>query len=520
MKTDLSMNNFTNLEHIESKLYRKKQLFQGLELYWIVPIFIGIYGLLGEPNTEGFIFPVFCASVASGLALWSAKYYSLSFVSICVIIHAINYPIGAILNLMLPETAVYETFLWDATPLAMWACSLGMIGFAIGARLPFTKIQIIWSKSLGKLRDINLKRKTFGAANMPRYITVLLTLVLVLVVLFKISKDIYFHSQTTGIDFFNFENARKYASLDYIVLLSYTGIVFQIKRYVNTHNRIDGLWALFLFIFATMVFAPSGSRDATFRAIVISFPIYWALENRRRIKYLVLGTGVILLLFLVFSLQVYRHAARESGDAGTLHEKTKVLYNSMTSMKLSDILAGDEAQFMYARRFADYVATGWYISTIPRDAPFRYLENIQYWPFLLSPVFVRPQIPSAALQEGAALTYESSGYGWHKEGEGSSPSMILGDLYSRFGWPGIFVGMFILGILLKSLDYYFRNDSMQKSILFVMLWLSGWTLLTQGSITDIFIFFTRTFFISWIIAYIASYFISRFVKLMKRTRFV
>jgi len=248
---------------------------------------------------------------------------------------------------------------------------------------------------------------------------------------------------------------------------------------------------------------------------MVSLPAFLAWEQRWKLKCRVLIVGVLGFVFLAVSMQMYRNITRTYQKV-TLSENIAILSETLQNVSIRGVFYSEDTQFTLARRLSDYVATGWYIQTVPSSAPFRYFENVQYWPYLILPFFLRPTIPDTALQETASLTFDYSGYGWHKLGQGSSPAMILGDLYTRFGWPGIFFGMMLFGTLLLRFDRYFAKPTIQKQILFVMFWVIAWKGLTQSSLTGLFILFTRTFFICWCVSLVAD----RVIQVIQPRRFI
>ena len=467
------------------------ELFKDLRFYWLIPLIIGLYALLGKPNTPGFIFPAFCASIACGIALWSAGYKPLSFVSICVLVHAASYPIACFLNLVEASPAVYEYDLWNATPYAMWACSVGMLGLGAGAKLYFHRkrhnCKISFYEKASKI--------PFLIKNISPRINLLLTLVILPPVLFKLANSFYFHCQVTGIDAFNFIGAKQYAYIGYLELISLSGVFFQIIRYTQTHTKRDGIWAIFLFLIAILFVILSGSRDQVVKIFTLSILAFLAYENSPKLKRNVVVCGILSILILTVAMQIYRYSSFEM-EKSTIFERANVLFKATTSNSPKELLFSSGSRAVIARRFADYVATGWFIENVPRNAPFRYFENIQYWPSLAIISFIRPDVPENVLQESAFLASSSSRYGWMDSEKASAPAMILGDLYTRFGWFGIFIGMIVLGVLLRRLDIFFLDAYLWKNLLFVMMWCSGWKTLSHQSLTGIFIFFTRTFVVS------------------------
>jgi len=470
-----------------------KGYISDLSFLWIVPLLILLAMFFATQNTEGILFPAWCASISCLLALKSARYNPLSFVSVCALVHLISYPIAATLNVISAETAIYEPFLWEATPLAMWACTLGMAGLALGTVIA----SYIYKTAPGK------ENSDIGPSPVVNGILVFTAIPIVLA---KLYLGIYFHSQITGQ--FNMENAYRFAFLDYIIIFSYSGIYLQICRYCKTKTVFDLLWALFLITTSVLIWVPSGSRDQILRTIVIAFLAFWAYEKRTEARLRILLVSFLSIMFVAASMQFYRNTAKHQGDTTTV-EKLSIIADTMSGTSMYELLFSEDSYSIYARRFADYVTTGWFIMTVPDTSPHRYFEGMQYWPVLLLPKFMRPKLPPEVLQDTAYMGYSESGYGWLNSNEGSVPTMILGDCYLRFGWAGIFIIMFFISLLLRKIDMFLTKPGLYKKIVWTMMMILGWKTLTQGTTTQYFILFTRTFVICIIAAILAAKLLGR-----------
>lgn len=467
------------------------EYISNLSFLWIIPLLILLCLMFVTPNTEGVLFPAFCASVACMLALKTSDYNPLSFVSLCALVHLVSYPIAATLNTISSETAIYETFLWSATPLAMWACALGMLGLAFG---------MVFASRIFRSQQQNSNKPDLLISPV---ISTMIVLTIIPVVLTKIYLGIYFHSQITGQEAFNMENATRFAFLDYITIFSYSGIFLQIYRYCKTKTSADLLWAIALIITSIVVWTPSGSRDQIMRTIAISFIAFWAYETRTAARIRILIVSFVSIMVIAISIQRYRNTARQQGDTSVVGN-VSIFAGTLSQTSLSELFMSEDSYSIYARRFADYVATGWFIMTVPTTAPFRGADGVQYWPVLLLPNFLRPELPLDVLQDTSHMGYLESGYGWLSSNEGSVPTMVLGDWYLRFGWAGIFFGMFFISFLLRKFDTFVAKPGLYKKFVWTMMMILGWKILTQGTVTQYFILFTRTLVICIIFAVCAA----------------
>jgi hypothetical protein len=81
-------------------------------------------------------------------------------------------------------------------------------------------------------------------------------------------------------------------------------------------------------------------------------------------------------------------------------------------------------------------------------------------------------------------------YGFRTETGGSSPMMLIGELYDRFDWTGIFLGMLVIGFLLARLDRVLSHGDIRSTILWV-LFLQGIVNIHTYSLLKIFTLATR-----------------------------
>jgi hypothetical protein len=187
----------------------------------------------------------------------------------------------------------------------------------------------------------------------------------------------------------------------------------------------------------------------------------------------------------------------------TVTERTEILLNaakhSLTSLEQNF----DSVLSQWARRFADYVMVGRIVSVFPTEYKYRGLEGIEYWPLFLLPNPLRPAMQydprdSATLSERVKIGI------WR----GSSPAMIIGDLYSRFSWPGVFFGMALVGCVLRWLDNRLRRFGLFETLLYGIL-LVPVVILPHETLLGFFLFLTRTMLLALLMAAILNKFVGR-----------
>lgn len=91
--------------------------------------------------------------------------------------------------------------------------------------------------------------------------------------------------------------------------------------------------------------------------------------------------------------------------------------------------------------------------------------------------------------------------------------MIVGDLFSRFAWVGVFFGMMFIGALFRYMDSKLAVFGVRQALLFSLL-LPMVSKLPQYSLFEYFMFFTRNLFI----LYVVSRVLERFLAPPRRPR--
>ena len=82
--------------------------------------------------------------------------------------------------------------------------------------------------------------------------------------------------------------------------------------------------------------------------------------------------------------------------------------------------------------------------------------------------------------------------------------MIIGDLFSRWGWPGVLLGMAIIGFILRLIDMHilFRWDTF--TVIFYVLFGRFIITIVSTSVVNIFVLFTRDLLLMVLIAYLLA----------------
>jgi len=430
-----------------------------LTLYWFFPLLFAVYGLVGEPNTSGFIGWVLASSLGIGVAIAAVKHDPLSLVSIIALVHALFYPIPVFLNLLLEHHVLYDPTLWPPTPLAMKACAVGMSGFGVGA---FAKEFLFRpGPSIQKSADDEI-------LDIPVWKTLFLCSLIIPLAIFRLREGFYYHILAAGDGVVSMDNALAYAWTGYVEYVVYAAIFLQWRKFFLTQSRRDLAMALVCAILPVVVMLPSGSRDAALVGPVVAVTVatlgYGRLTQFRTLAVL-LGT-LLLALYLMSAVAAYRgriaYGVRDASISQRLQfMREEIGASSNEKRSFKDYLG------VWAERFADYIAVGRIVDEFPKRYPFRGFEDARYWIIYLLPSPFRPPTPDFDARDGAVLCkqigFDNIG------GGGSQPAMILGDLFSRFGWAGVFWGMFFGGGLLRALDHWIHRDGLFETCLLALL---------------------------------------------------
>ncbi len=480
--------------HVRRKHWWLKYFnLQDLRCSWFLLIFALIYTIFWPINEPHFVFPALLALLMCIIALKVVYYDFLSLVTISAVSHMISYPLAAFLALSLqdPRGAI-ESPLWETTHYAMWTCVVGMSGLAFGAFL-VNKLK----KRPCQIYSIK-KIKWFPSARM----NLLLVLMILPIIAIYIYLGFYYHSGVTGLEAYKFEAAATYGFLGYFVYLAYAGVALQIRRYTITHLKSDGIFASVCIFIMLIAFIPSGSRTQALVVLPIALFTFLAWEKRVLMKSIILAVTIAAIIILILGMQFYRQIA-SGNEAHSLGQRITILGDVDGLFSQAGQNKLEVSKITLTRRLADYVASGYLVSIIPSQYPYRGFENVDKWFVFLLPTLIRPSTDFSFID--GAVTIAS--YGMRSPSAtnnlGSSPIMILGDLYSRFGWLGIFFGMMIIGMIFRLIDFLLRQWRVFEIILYSCMFYDVMNLLNQSLLRH-FVFFTRNFLVIVIISFITT----------------
>ncbi len=452
-------------------IYKEKS---GGRYLFIIPLLMLSYAIFNNTSYPTVAWLATAAAFASVLAIVAANYKFMSFVTVYSLMNLITYPIAAFANLLLESPAV-RSDLWAETDMSMVGGIIGMLSFFLGAFLYKTT-------HMGKyvletdISTIRITKKKFNIS---------LVCLIFLIAALKYNTGLYYHGSIieTDMSFSGFNN-----TLEHLTWVAYCGIFLQVYRYTITRKNIDGILSIVLILVPILIYLPSGAREQTLGFLPLLIIAYISWEKRNKFKFFIVGACGISIIVILVAIGIYRdiQGVSEVGMA----EKYELLMSveKGESVTPESILVG---------RLSDFVATGRIISETPTVYPYRYLEGVEDWWQIAVPGFLRPAGREIHMQDGAETAFK---YGVNISETYSTPVMTIGDLYSRFGWSGIIIGMFCMGLILNKLDNSFlQNDTLHKYIFFILFCRVVWRLYASSLLIN-FVAFTRDLLLIYIVA--------------------
>jgi hypothetical protein len=479
---------------IVTELGTKKQSQINLKAVWSIPaiiLLVMIYSFLSPTSSEESLeqmvtLSAFFASVACVLCIAATGYRLTSFLTILGIAHLIYYPIAATLNLLLDEPAVRPD-LWQSTPLAMWACAIGCATMAFGG--------ILW-KTLGP-KDVDRKPPALVGVEG----NLILWAFLALSVLLRFALGMYDERFVGTSVSINDEIGHYQNIIAYLTRFSLVGILLQLYRAMNSRSSRDVL--IFFAMAGTFIlaFLPTGNRAGAYGWLPWFFLFYLAFEKK-----VTRAAGVFLILLTLFSLltivtNFYR----------VTHQLNKPIadrYQSMVKVG-STLFAESDLQIYlgsFVGRLSDNANAGRIVDYTPEVTPFRGAYGLdELWMIVVPKILFRDRA-SFQTMDVSMDDYDVT-QTYLKGGAGSAPCMIIGDLFSRWGWPGVLGGMFVIGILVSAVSHFFVKEWTIQSVCFYALFVQYIASITQAGVFAVIVLFTRELLIAWIISRVLARFL-------------
>lgn len=378
------------------------------------------------------------------------------------------YPLCAFLNLILPEPAV-KPALWLHTRSGLQACNVGLLGFLLG--------QFICKLTLNTAFSSEINCRTSKPEFMPpRYLFLAMTLAIACAVILKIKLGIFYHITIAK------PNPASNIFMNALETFSWIGIAgicgFLVYSTRSRHKILDVTIALGLVLAITLAYLPSGSRMQAVGYLPITALLYLAYEPRLARRLFVVFAAPLAILAFVGIIGAYRVSGADSHTS--LSEKAGIMLDAVANQESYE--GGLEGAKLIIHRLSDFVATGRLVDWTPRVFPFRTFEGMETWWQIYLPGALRPSGKERInFNEGTLVTlrYKVSDGPWT-----STPITLFGDLYSRFGWSGLFLVMSGFGLIYRLLDeLLLKRTSLFTLIVFVMYFRFLWQIYVSSFLT-------------------------------------
>ncbi len=427
-------------------------------LGWLVPVtlfsYACYYSVMDYPEPT-LVWLSSAVAVSLMLCIAVSSYSLVSLVTVVCVYLLFHFSIGPVFNLMLARPRIRPD-LWITTDLAQIACIVAALAMAAGVW--FTRIFFSRQRSPVYGDTIHLVAPVGAGMLVMLYVPVFAFFVVTGVYDWRF---ISVPKLTASISMYggflnqvsNMEN------------LASAGICLQLFRYVHTGRRID---LYFLIIFASvpvLLFAPTGNRSQALLHIPYLALFYAALEPNRKRALVVIFWSAALVVFLTAAIGAYRSQPDERAASFEGQWEQIMSYQPLEGQIR---LAGRQLTPLehLAERLNDYVTCGRIIAWTPQIVPFRRTERLSDILSMWVPKILFPERRNIGQSAIVSTRYEVTGWGG-----ASSPSTLPGDLFSRWGWPGIVLGLFLLGCSLALTDRWLLRIWSTRLIIFYGLFI-------------------------------------------------
>ncbi len=431
-------------------------------------------------------------SLAATWILWrSSTRHLASFSGLTVVFCFIFYPGAALLNDILPSPKVHP-LLWEAGVTGLWGYVVGALGLAAG---------FLFTRSFFKPNE---RTGTFGSSSNSLYEYLFgwgpsTTIAAFLIVtccygagfLGRFWGGYYFY------DYTDFEAANRWFFMDYFRIAAVAISSLMLEHASRSRSWLSICCFMLTVVELFVAFGLGGSRG------LIVFPIFYMAVYAFSVsggtkenllsgwKGMMVMAAVGLLIIVMNSVWIrYRDLsfgehdfrARMTELSSQVTQDNPFEWHKEGDVGLVDQMASRFQEFGYAGRIIEYFQDS------SKDG-FKDLERV---PEFLLPSFLRWTKYYESAQ-GIEVAMEVN-----KSFEmGAPPITTIGDLFRRFGWSGIFIGMALMGVVLMGLDFFFAKPTLERRLHFLMFWFSILTTHLTMGIQGTLQAGIRPFFITW-----------------------
>lgn len=406
------------------------------------------------------------------LALHLLEYRLFSITGLFILLQIFSFPFAVFMNLSFGISVRAD--LWPETHYAMYACALAIPFFALGCRMARTAVE----------------KNVAGNELSTRGASILAWSLIIPSVLILFSAGVYYHGSEAE---YNWDSIWMLNAVSYMVMTAYVGVLLQLRRYLKTHSSSDLLLFLLLALGVMLAFLPSGGRLYVIQFLPFVGAYYLSEYPDVRIRQIFFLAGTAFLVFLVVAVVGVNRGKYRDADIST-----RLDAYIETTQELGE--QREEVRETVTGRFSDYAPVGRIVAVFPEVFPYRFFEDMDLWWQIILPGFVRKEMGADAFNFNES-TLVTERIGVTGESGGSTGTTLIGDLYSRFGWFGMIISMFIIGFLIQKIENRFLDKTIFGTIFFMI---GGLRFMILGSLFKVFLALTKDLVILLIVCYILS----------------
>jgi hypothetical protein len=476
--------------------------------FWVLPTLVSLYAAVGGGNTPGYAWWACATMIACALPIYCLKCDAQSLVTLLVLTHVIYYPLAVVLNLLPTAPGITEDIIWERTPTAMLLCMTAMAGITLGVIV----VQVANRANVQKAQRPRLHVQLIISR---ARISVLLCLIIPYA-LFLYSQGVYFHSFADVSQEWAAQRSDAVAWLGYIEYVPYSALFLQIHIWRRTRDRRDAVLCLVGTLIPLVTLLPSGSRDFALRGVAPVLGVSILSYARLRIAPAValLCGAIFLMWYVVIGMELYRNQiAYRQASAEGISGRAKLIAKSFLQATpgLERAQVNDQLQQL-SRRMADYAVPAMATLHFPGVQPYRHMDETASWLVYILPRQLRPAAYQQDTRDSAQLAAMIGFRGGtlaasNVQSEGSSPGMIIGDWYSRFGWFGVFFGMAACAAALRVLDLWLLRGGLYRTVVLGLLLFPAMRL-AHNTLFNWLMFFTRALAITLVLAFLITWFLA------------
>lgn len=376
----------------------------------------------------------------------------LSFNFLIISTYLFFYPVVAHMTVFYEAYAGKEEWLYF-NPSSIYACMVFIIPYA-------------FSYKLFEAKNKN-KERVLDSVNLSIFVVLLLFLLWFVALVLKYKLGLYYHISINK----NYQmNLSAYQNIiDKLHVFGLAAIPLVFVKYYKTKKKNDLIMFVILLLTSILLYVPSGSRTMAIAHLPPIFIIIISFYEKQIFKIGIFSAVIIFVL--IAALGTNRVAEKER------------------NVKVKDSLG------VLVHRLGDFRNTGKVIHKIPNQYAFRGNEGIDKLWQIFIPYILRQNIRNIVdFNEGTKLTQDLkiSPGPWTSE-----PITLIGDLYSRFSWKGIFIGGLIIGLLTSIFDSLIFKLPKEMAVLVFYVHSRYFFQFYTSSLLVVFVSFFRESFISF-----------------------